>query len=67
LLSLSGGRKHGYAILKDVNELSGGTATLSTSTLYSALGRLLDQELIARVDLPPEAETGPGLPRKAYQ
>lgn len=39
LLSLSAGRKHGYAILKDVSTLSDATLELSTSTLYGALGQ----------------------------
>ena len=67
LLSLSAGRKHGYAILKDVSTLSGGTLALSTSTLYGALGRMQEQGLIERVENEPEAASGPGLPRKAYQ
>ena len=66
LLSLAPGKKHGYAILQDVENLSKGEVRLSTSTLYSALGRLLDQALIERVpgDLQPGSH--PGLPRKAY-
>jgi DNA-binding PadR family transcriptional regulator len=64
LLSLAPGKKHGYAIMKDVRALSGGRVRLSTSTLYTALGRLLDQELIER--LSEEQGGGPGLPRKFY-
>jgi DNA-binding PadR family transcriptional regulator len=60
------GKKHGYAILKDVEALSDGKVSLSTSTLYGALGRLLDQGLIERVPNEEEENTGPGLPRKAY-
>ena len=67
LLSLSAGRKHGYAILKDVSTLSNATLELSTSTLYGALGRMQEQGLIERVANGPAATTGPGLPRKAYQ
>lgn len=79
LLSLVPGEKHGYAILKDVESLSQGGVRLSTSTLYEGLARLLEQGLIARVDVG-EDETGdanervaagrvghPGRPRKAYQ
>jgi DNA-binding PadR family transcriptional regulator len=51
LLSLRGSEKHGYAILKDVAELSGMRVRLSTGTLYGALYRLLDQGLIEQVDL----------------
>lgn len=66
LLSLTPGKKHGYAIMKDVEALSDGTVKLSTSTLYTALSRLLDQGLIERVPNSPENNPGPGLPRKAY-
>lgn len=74
LLSLSEGEKHGYAIIKDVAALSNGKVNLSTGTLYEALARLLDQLLIERVEAggeargdPPEPETHPGRPRKAYR
>lgn len=81
LLSLaSGGQgraaaKHGYAILKDVEALSGGRVRLSSSTLYEALARLLEQGLIERVEAedgaagPDERSTDshPGKPRKAYR
>jgi DNA-binding PadR family transcriptional regulator len=50
LLSLVNGEKHGYAILKDVEALSDGGISLSTSTLYEALSRLLEQGLIERVE-----------------
>ena len=66
LLSLAPGKKHGYAILKDVHALSSGEVSLSTSTLYSALSRLLDQGLIERISDDTDNNTGPGLPRKAY-
>lgn len=68
LLSLAPGKKHGYAILKDVEAMSSGKISLSTSTLYTALGRLSDQGLIERVDNleGDEPAGGPGLPRKAY-
>jgi DNA-binding PadR family transcriptional regulator len=55
LLSLVPGSKHGYAILKDVEELSHGKVKLSTGTLYEALARLLDQGLIERIE-PDKAE-----------
>lgn len=64
LLSLAPDKKHGYAIMQDVAELSGQKVTLSTSTLYTALGRLLEQGLIERTSEEPEKH--PGLPRKAY-
>ena len=65
LLSLLPGKKHGYAILKDVKDLSKERVNLSTSTLYTAVSRLLDQDLIERFSDDVE-DAGPGLPRKSY-
>jgi DNA-binding PadR family transcriptional regulator len=48
LLALSKGRRHGYAILKDVEVLSEGRVVLSTGTLYGALARLLEQGVIRK-------------------
>ncbi len=66
LLSLASGPRHGYAVLKDVEEVSAGRVTLSVSTLYTTLGRLQEQSLIARSD-DGEEEPAPGLPRKVYR
>lgn len=41
LLSLTDGDLHGYAILKDVADRTGGRVTLSTGTLYGIIKRLL--------------------------
>jgi DNA-binding PadR family transcriptional regulator len=54
LLALRGEDKHGYAILKEVAELSEGRVQLSTGTLYGALYRLLDQGLIEQVEVKDE-------------
>ncbi len=66
LVSLAAGKKHGYAILKDVAQLSGGGVKLSTSTLYTALVRMQDRQLIERMENGEEEGQNPGLPRKAY-
>lgn len=50
LLSLAEQPRHGYAILKDVEEMSDGRVVLSTGTLYGALGRLLDDRWIERFE-----------------
>ncbi len=50
LLSLAEQPRHGYAILKDVEQMSGGRVRLSTGTLYGALRRLLDQDWIERFE-----------------
>jgi PadR family transcriptional regulator len=48
LLSLASGPKHGYAIAKDVKVLSEARVTLSVSTLYTVLKRLLEDGWIER-------------------
>lgn len=67
LLSLAPDRKHGYAILKDVEDLSRSDVVLSTSTLYGALGRLQEQGLIRRISVDDAEKPRPGLPRKFYE
>ena len=64
LLSLSPGPKHGYAILKEVENLSEGRVLLSTGTLYGAIKRLLDDGWIRRTDDP--LPNGTDRERKAY-
>jgi DNA-binding PadR family transcriptional regulator len=54
LLALADGAKHGYLILKDVEERTGGDVRLSTGTLYGLIKRFLDDELI--VELVPLAD-----------
>jgi DNA-binding PadR family transcriptional regulator len=57
LLALADGEKHGYAILKEVEEHTGGEVRLSTGTLYGIIKRLLGDGLIAECrQRPPAAE-----------
>src|SRR6187401_2311655 len=46
LQALADGPKHGYLILKDVEERTAGGVRLSTGTLYGLIKRFLDDELI---------------------
>ena len=55
LLSLSDGPKHGYAIMTDVEDVSG--SPLGPGTLYAALARLEERGLIEA--LPPEDRRRP--------
>jgi DNA-binding PadR family transcriptional regulator len=48
LVSLSGGPKHGYAIMTDVEELSG--SPLGPGTLYGALARLERRGMIEALE-----------------
>jgi DNA-binding PadR family transcriptional regulator len=62
LLSLADQPRHGYSILKDIEQMSDGRVVLSTGTLYGALRRLLDDEWIERME---EEESSRG--RQAYR
>jgi DNA-binding PadR family transcriptional regulator len=46
LTALAAGTKHGYAVTQEVAALSEGTVVLRAGTLYGALDRLVEQELI---------------------
>ncbi len=65
LLSLAPGPSHGYAIMKDVQQLSQARVVLSTGTLYGALKRLLELGWIERTGDPAEGENG--RERKSYR
>jgi DNA-binding PadR family transcriptional regulator len=47
LLTLVDGERHGYAIMKEVADRTEGTVRLGPGTLYGALKRLLEGELVA--------------------
>ena len=49
LLSLADQELHGYAIIQDVRARTDGDVDLTASTLYAAVKRLLDAELIEEV------------------
>jgi DNA-binding PadR family transcriptional regulator len=65
LLSIAAQPKHGYAIMKEVRQLSQERVKLSTGTLYGAIKRLLEQGWIERIDDPQGVENG--RIRKAYR
>ena len=66
LLALADGERHGYAIIKEVEERSGGTVRLRTGTLYTLLQRLLEEQLIGELGTPSATgnrpSTGSGRP-----
>ena len=50
LLSLVQAPRHGYALLRDTESLSGGRVRLSTGTLYGVIHRLLESKWIERFE-----------------
>ncbi len=57
MLALAGEERHGYAILKEVEERTGGAVCLGAGTLYGLIKRLLAQGMIEESrQRPPAAE-----------
>jgi len=52
LLSLADGDLHGYAIMREVEEQTGGRLRLGPGTLYSSIQALLEGEFIEEVAQP---------------
>jgi DNA-binding PadR family transcriptional regulator len=50
LLALLDGPRHGYGLMQDVEELSGGGLQLGPGTLYTAIKRLRASKLISETD-----------------
>lgn len=46
LLALADQDRHGYAIIQEVEERTGGELTLSAGTLYRSIHRMLEQGLV---------------------
>ena len=46
LLSLAGGEKHGYAIMKEAAEPEGGAIKMGPGTLYGTIDRMIRDRLI---------------------
>jgi DNA-binding PadR family transcriptional regulator len=61
LLSLADGEKHGYAILKEIEQRTSGAVVLSTGTLYGIIKRLLADGMIR------ESAAGSDERRTAYR
>ena len=56
LLALADGERHGYGIIREVDERTDGLIKLRTGTLYTLLQRLFDEALIEESDARPAAE-----------
>jgi len=65
LLALAGGEQHGYAVMLDVERRTSGTISLHAGSLYRALNRLLESQLIEELDEPP-ARGGSDDERRRY-
>lgn len=67
LLALTDGPKHGYAVMLEARERTGGRVRLGPGSLYWALDRLFEAGLIDEAPAPaPEIEPAPGEERRRY-
>jgi DNA-binding PadR family transcriptional regulator len=70
LLALADGEKHGYAIMREVGERSGGTVRMGPGTLYGSIQRMLKDGLIVespeRIDPAQSEHGGQGEERRRY-
>ena len=66
LLAVSQGPRHGYGIIADINERTGGEVSIGTSSLYAAVRQMLRDGLLE--EAPPVAdEQSSGPPRRYYR
>ena len=54
MLAITGGEKHGYAIMREVEEITQGRMILGPGTLYGAVKRLLKGGLIIESNFRPD-------------
>lgn len=56
LAALRRGERHGYAIMRDVEELSDGAVTMGPGTLYGSIKRMLADGLVEETEQRPDSE-----------
>jgi DNA-binding PadR family transcriptional regulator len=47
LLAIGNGRMHGYAIMQEIEDRTNGTVSVLPGTLYSSIGRMLEDGLLS--------------------
>jgi len=66
LLALTGGARHGYAIMQDVQEHTDGELRLGAGTLYGTIDRLIRDGYVREVE-GPAAESSRDARRRFYR
>ena len=56
LVALSDSDRHGYAIMQEVAQRTGGKTKLNPGTLYTTIQRLLDKDLIVELRERPDSD-----------
>ena len=66
LLTLAEGRRHGYAIMQEVEQRTDGAVELGPGTLYRSIKQLLARGLIVEVDSGNDGQADAGKQRRSY-
>jgi len=56
LLSLANGERHGYGLIQDIEARSDGSVSVETGTLYRALQRLVEGDLVRPTQPPRDTD-----------
>jgi DNA-binding PadR family transcriptional regulator len=64
LLSLLDRDRHGYSLIRDIEERTQGEMILGTSTVYAAVKRMVEEGLLQEAPEPPQESSGG--PRRRY-
>ncbi len=56
LLALADGEKHGYAVMREVEQMTDGEVTMGPGTLYGSIKRMLSAGLVEETDERPDPE-----------
>lgn len=67
LVVLSGGERHGYAILREVEEIAERKSSLGPTTLYRSIRTMLDGKLIEELDERPDDSASKDERRRYYR
>jgi DNA-binding PadR family transcriptional regulator len=54
LLTLADGERHGYSIMQEIAEQTGGTLRIGPTTLYRSIKHMLESRLIVEIDERPD-------------
>lgn len=65
LLALAEGPRHGYGLMRELQDDAGEPVLLGPATLYRTLKQLQDDGMITSAEGPPEESDGP--PRRYYE
>jgi DNA-binding PadR family transcriptional regulator len=54
IVALAAGERHGYAIMRDIADLSAGSVKMGPGTLYGSVKRMIEQGLVEETDERPD-------------